>query len=331
MRRGDRPACAVPIDTAKQRKTLLTAPSAKFASTSRPVVAPSSGSTPAALPFAFEERPPPITDKEFDFIRRLAMTHAGIALADYKRNMVYRRVTKRLRALNLDRVADYCHLLADPSNAAEIAELINALTTNKTSFFREGHHFEHFAQVALPKIVDRAALDHNRRLRVWSAGCSSGQEPYSLGMTLLDNAQKIPGWDVRILATDIDTDILAKAQAGVYARDDMKSVSPAFMRAFVESGAGEPEHHRISDRVRAHVVFKQLNLHEPWPMRGPFDAIFCRNVVIYFDKPTQCALFNRFADILRDGSFLYLGHSESLYKVSDRFRPIGQSIYQKTK
>ena len=316
---------------AQQRNTHLTVSSVKPAPTHRVAAGSSPGAASAALAFGYEERPPPITDKEFDFIRQLAMTHAGISLADYKRNMVYRRVTKRLRALDLVHVADYCRLLADPANAAEIEELINALTTNKTSFFREGHHFEHFAKVALPKIMERAALDHNRRLRVWSAGCSSGQEPYSLAMTLLDNAQKIAGWDVRILATDIDTDILAKAQVGVYARDDMTTVSPALMRAFVDTVAGDPEHCRISDRVRAHVVFKPLNLHEPWPMRGPFDSIFCRNVVIYFDKPTQCALFDRFADILRDGGYLYLGHSESLYKVSDRFRPMGQSIYQKTK
>ena len=331
MRRSDRFAFPVQIDTAQSRSTHLTVPSVKSAPANRVAVASSPSSAPASFPFGLEERAPPITDKEFDFIRRLAMTHAGISLADYKRNMVYRRVTKRLRALGLVRVADYCHLLADPANAAEIEELINALTTNKTSFFREAHHFEHFAQVALPNIMDRAALDHNRRLRVWSAGCSSGQEPYSLGMTMLDNAQKIAGWDVRILATDIDTDVLAKAQAGVYAKEDMTTVPPALMRAFVENIAGDPEHHRISDRVRAHVVFRQLNLHEAWPMRGPFDAIFCRNVVIYFDKPTQCALFTRFADILRDGGYLYLGHSESLYKVSDRFRPMGQSIYQKTK
>lgn len=316
---------------AQQRNTHLTDPSVKPAPTHRVAAGSSVGAASAALAFGYEQRPPPITDKEFGFIRQLAMTHAGISLADYKRNMVYRRVTKRLRALDLVHVADYCRLLADPANAAEIEELINALTTNKTSFFREGHHFEHFAKVALPKIMERAALDHNRRLRVWSAGCSSGQEPYSLAMTLLDNAQKITGWDVRILATDIDTDILAKAQAGVYARDDMTTVPPALMRAFVDNVAGDPEHCRISDRVRAHVVFKPLNLHEPWPMRGPFDSIFCRNVVIYFDKPTQCALFDRFADILRDGGYLYLGHSESLYKVSDRFRPMGQSIYQKTK
>lgn len=280
---------------------------------------------------AWEERPPPISDREFDFIRALAMTHAGIALADYKRNMVYRRVTKRLRALDIAHVGDYCDLLADPANAAEIGELINALTTNKTSFFRENHHFEHFAQTALPRIVARAEVDRNRRLRVWSAGCSSGQEPYSLAMTLLDTAPKLVGWDIRILATDIDTDILAKAQAGIYPSDDLRFVSPAFVRNFVEPVSGDREHARVGDKVRDLIVFKHLNLHEAWPMRGPFDAIFCRNVVIYFDKPTQCVLFNRFADMLRDGSFLYLGHSESLYKVSDRFRPIGQSIYQKTK
>ena len=280
---------------------------------------------------AWEERPPPISDQEFDFIRALAMKHAGIALADYKRNMVYRRVIKRLRALDIAHVGDYCDLLADPANAAEIGELINALTTNKTSFFRENHHFEHFAQTALPRIVARAEVDRNRRLRVWSAGCSSGQEPYSLAMTLLDTAPKLVGWDIRILATDIDTDILAKAQAGIYPSDDLRSVSPAFVRNFVEPVSGDREHARVGDKVRDLIVFKHLNLHEAWPMRGPFDAIFCRNVVIYFDKPTQCVLFNRFADMLRDGSFLYLGHSESLYKVSDRFRPIGQSIYQKTK
>src|SRR5262245_48843875 len=280
-------------------------------------------------PVPVTEIDPPIGDEEFNLIRRLAMEHAGIALADYKRNMVYRRVSKRLRVLGLQDVSEYCALLSDPASTGEIQGLINALTTNKTEFFRESHHFEHLATTALPRILRSLNQSRRRRLRLWSAGCSSGQEPYSMAMTLCDSVPDLAQWDARILATDIDTEIISKARPGIYGSEDLSSIPPPYRRKFVEPVAGEDGKFRICESVRSRVAFMPLNLHEHWPMHGPFDAIFCRNVVIYFDKPTQCRLFDRFAGILQAGGYLYVGHSESLYKVSERFCPVGQSIYQK--
>ncbi len=271
----------------------------------------------------------PLSVGEFNFIRHLAMTHAGIALADYKRNMVYRRVSKRLKALGLQTVAEYCSLLADPTNTSEVQDLINALTTNKTDFFRESHHFDHLAKIAMPKILARLNHAHSRRLRIWSAGCSSGQEPYSIAMTLRDCVPDLAQWDARILATDIDTDILDRASKGVYGGSEISSIPDDLRRKHVASVIGSKGQYRISEDIRSRIAFRPLNLHNIWPMNGMFDVIFCRNVVIYFDKPTQCRLFDRFADIMSTDGYLYVGHSESLYKVSDRFRSIGQSIYQK--
>src|SRR5262245_2684579 len=182
-------------------------------------------------PVPVAEMDPPIGDEEFNLIRRLAMTHAGISLADYKRNMVYRRVSKRLRALGLQDVAAYCAMLTDPACAGEIQGLINALTTNKTEFFRESHHFDHLAATALPRVLK--SLGHSRRLRLWSAGCSSGHEPYSMAMVLCENVSDLASWDARILATDIDTEIIAKARSGVYLTDDMGSIPLAYRRKFL--------------------------------------------------------------------------------------------------
>lgn len=266
---------------------------------------------------------------EFNFIRHLAMVHAGIALADYKRNMVYRRVSKRLKALGLQSVSEYCAILADPNNASEVQGLINALTTNKTDFFREGHHFEHMAKVALPSTLAALNQARSRRLRIWSAGCSSGQEPYSIAMTLRECMPDLAQWDARIMATDIDTDIIDRASKGIYGIDEVNSIPAEMRRKYVSSMIGSKGQYRISEDIQSKISFRPLNLHDVWPMRGMFDIIFCRNVVIYFDKPTQCRLFDRFANIMNANAYLYVGHSESLYKVSDRFRSIGQSIYQK--
>ena len=272
---------------------------------------------------------PPISEKEFDHIRSLAMAHAGIAIADYKRSMVYRRVSKRLRALGMATVGQYCSFLNSDAGPGEIQSLVNALTTNKTEFFRERHHFDHLTSTALPALLHRLERNGSHRLRLWSAGCSSGQEPYSLAMTLIGSVQNLQRWDARILATDIDTDILAKAHGGLFSADEIEMIPEALRRKFLVKCSGERTQFRIHETARSLISFLPLNLHESWPMRGPFDIIFCRNVVIYFDKPTQCRLFDRFADILEPDGYLYVGHSESLYKVSERFRSIGQSVYQK--
>ena len=283
----------------------------------------------ASLPEAWEDVQSLLSDQQFDFIRKLAMDRAGIHLADYKRNMVYRRISRRFRALGFSTTDEYCALLTSQDGPDEIQGLVNALTTNKTEFFRESHHFDHLASTAVPESLRFLEHSRSRRLRIWSAGCSSGQEPYSLAMTLLHNVANIHHWDVRILATDIDTDVLAKASQGLVTADEIDLIPPLYRRKFIARAAGTTGQFRIADSIRDVVSFKPLNLHDSWPMQGPFDAIFCRNVVIYFDKATQCRLFDRFANILRTDSYIYLGHSESLYRVTNRFRSIGQSIHQK--
>jgi chemotaxis protein methyltransferase CheR len=271
----------------------------------------------------------PLTMAQFAVFKQMAMRHAGIMLPDYKRNMVYRRLGKRLAALGLSDFDDYVPVLTGPDNGSEIQNFINALTTNKTEFFRESHHFEHLRAVGLQDWRMRSSVTGNPRLRLWSAGCSSGQEPYSIAMTLLDILPDAPRRDIRILATDIDTEMTERGRAAVYPMDEIELLSAAHRQKYVEYPAQDRDVARFSKDVRSLINFNALNLHDVWPMKGHFDIIFCRNVIIYFDKPTQARLFDRFASQMVDGGYLYIGHSETLYKVCDRFEPVGQSIYRK--
>jgi len=273
----------------------------------------------------------PICEEDFDLIREIARAHAGIVIADFKRNMVFRRVSKRLRELRLSTVSEYCAILVGPHGDREIEPLINALTTNKTDFHRETHHFDHMENIALPRLRAQANVAGQRRLRIWSAGCSSGEEPYSIAMTLADSIRDLNHWDARILATDIDTETLKKGAAGIYDIRDSKSIPAAMRSKYVRTMRADKTRCSMSQMLRTLVTFKPLNLLDPWPMKGPFDIVFCRNVVIYFSKDTQRELFDRFADLIRIGGFLYIGHSESLYRVSNRFKIAGQSIYQRVR
>ena len=273
-----------------------------------------------------ESREFPFSDAEFAFIRELVEQHAAIKLPDTKRQMVYGRLVRRLRELRLGSFAEYVALLRDDAGGPEFVNLINAVTTNLTSFFREKHHFDVLREKVIPEFVTRNSA--KRSLRIWSAGCSTGEEPYSIAMTVLDCLPA--GWDLKILATDIDTKVLATASAGVYGEDRIRSLPDTLKRRGFLRGRGES-----SDKVRVRpefqqpISFKQLNLMEAWPMRGQFDFIFCRNVVIYFDKPTQQRLFDRFADQLVYGGYVFLGHSETMHNLTTRVRLLGQTVYQK--
>ncbi len=266
-----------------------------------------------------------LPDEHFNYFRLLAMTHAGISLPDYKRNMVCRRVCKRLVTLQLDSFDQYILYLKGDNGQAEIEHFINALTTNKTEFFREAHHFRHFTKTVLAPARARLGKDPGFRLRVWSAGCSSGQEPYSIAMTIADQIPDFARHDIRILASDIDTEMTGLGRQAIYASEELEHVPERFLEA-VEGRVGVS---RIVAPLRDLIRFNPLNLNGAWPMKGLFDAVFCRNVIIYFDKPTQVSLFERFAQVLVPGGQLYIGHSESLYKVSTRFEPVGQSVYRK--
>jgi chemotaxis protein methyltransferase CheR len=267
------------------------------------------------------------TNADFAFIAATIGERTGITLGSHKRDLVYGRLARRLRALDLENFRQYCELLKGPEGGAEIGLLVNAITTNMTSFFRESHHFDHLRDFLVARMAERSGGSRSR-LRVWSAGCSSGEEPYSIAMTLREACNdRLPGWDAKILATDIDTNVLATAEQGVYPADRVTPVPLAYRSRYIAPGADRT--FAVADSLRQLISFKPLNLLEEWPMTGPFDVIFCRNVVIYFDKPTQRLLFDRFADMLGPGGLLYVGHSESLFRVCDRFAAAGRTVYRK--
>mgnify|MGYP001013569799 FL=1 len=227
------------------------------------------------------------------------------------------------------RFDDYCRLLeTGGEDNPELGEFVNALTTNLTSFFREQHHFEFLGRELLPALMRERSLSA-RRIRIWSAGCSTGEEPYSIAMVVRETLPSV-GWDAKILATDLDSNVLATAQRGVYDEARIKDLPEARARRWFQKGRGTQSGQvRVAPDLQDMIVFRRLNLMLDWPMSGPFDVIFCRNVVIYFDKPTQRTLFERFADLLTERGHLFVGHSESLFKVTDRFAPLGKTIYRR--
>lgn len=274
--------------------------------------------------------------KEFAFdasdhaaIATLVYEQAGILLPPAKAQLVYGRLARRVRARGLATFAEYIRLLQE--DGAELAQAVDALTTNHTSFFREQHHFDHFVGEYWPAL--NARLASGGRVRLWSAACSSGEEPYTLLMALLGTernaARDLARRDFRLLATDLSREILATAKAGRYAKDSANGI-PAALKASWFDRVGDDA--LIRDEIRSLVEFRQLNLLGDWPMRQKFDAIFCRNVMIYFDEPTKARLQSRLADQLADQGFLYIGHSERLSAgVADRFACVGRTIYQKVK
>jgi chemotaxis protein methyltransferase CheR len=261
------------------------------------------------------------SDADFRNLVQLARDYAGIALADNKRNLVYTRVSRRLRALGLSTFRDYREYLA--SHQDELESFINAISTNLTKFFRESHHFDHFrSNVVVPFGAKRG------RFRVWSAGCSTGEEPYTIATVIRREIANPSACDLRILATDIDTDVLAKAARGEYPLRGMEDV-PREYRDFFQRGSRDAETVFASEDLRSMITFRRLNLIAPWPFSGKFDAIFCRNVMIYFDAETKTDLITRFIEALHPGGWLYIGHSESLLGSHPNLQLVGRTIYRR--
>lgn len=274
------------------------------------------------------EREFEFTTADFETIQKLLYAHAGISLDDGKSDLAYGRLARRLRILRIDSFSDYLHYINSISGEDETMHFINALTTNLTAFYREPHHFEFLADTALPEILHRHKND--RRVRLWSAGCSTGEEPYSIAMTLSESPLAKAPWDTRVLATDLDSNVVATARAGQYSAQRIAGLSKTHANKWFHCLRGGDDV-QVNEELQSLITFKQLNLMNEWPMSGPFDMIFCRNVVIYFDKPTQKRLFDRYANMLVDDGYLFLGHSETMHKLSDRFDLVGKTIYRKVK
>ena len=251
-----------------------------------------------------------MSDAMFDCIARIARDQAGLTLPRTKKTMVQSRVVRRLRALQLASFDAYRDLVCGPDGSGEVRHLVSALTTNVSNFFRENHHFDLLRQTVLPPLLSRAA--RGDRVRIWSAGCSNGQEPFSIAMVLAELDSAVATRDVRILATDIDAEVLDFAGQASYPDAMLEGVPPGHLARYFQPVAGDPTCHQLTEPLRRLVSFRLLNLHQPWPMRGNFDLIFCRNVLIYFDIAAQARLLSRFHDILTPDGWLMLGHSERL-------------------
>jgi chemotaxis protein methyltransferase CheR len=276
------------------------------------------------------EREFEFSDADFRSLVQLAHAHTGIALADSKRNLVYGRLSRRLRALGMSSFRDYREYLQSADGEVEIEGFINSISTNLTKLFRESHHFDHLRTNVAASFARSASAKAASRLRIWSAGCSTGEEPYTIAMVLRRELPTIARHDVRILATDIDTEVLSKAAQGEYPATALQEV-PAAYRDLLQPINGDPRGTLVvmDEELKALISFKHLNLMKQWPFKGLFDAIFCRNVMIYFDGPTKAELIERFVSHLKPGGWLYIGHSESLLGTHQHLQLVGRTIYRR--
>ena len=270
----------------------------------------------------------PLTRRDLSEIAAMIYADAGIYLNDSKASLVYSRLSKHIRNLGLRGFREYCTLVASVEGAPARREMLSHLTTNFTRFFRENHHFEHLRDEVLPGLIQRAR--NGGRVRIWLAACSDGQEPYSIALTVLGLLPNAADYDFRILATDIDPKILAAARAGAYDEGALETVSPAMRKQwFREVDVGGRRKFQVDDRVKKLITFNELNLMAQWPFKGGFDIIFCRNVVIYFDEPTQVKIWSRFSQLLPEGGHLYIGHSERVSgEAKNTFDNIGITTYK---
>ncbi|MBU1707843.1 protein-glutamate O-methyltransferase [bacterium] len=271
-----------------------------------------------------------IRDRDFNALCSLVHEVAGIKLTEAKSELVRARLSKRMRFLNIYDLGDYLRYVEEDQTQDELITMLDSLSTNLTSFFREKTHFDFVKDTILPGIVERASKGGDASVRVWSAGCSTGEEPYTLALCLLEHLPNPNRFDPRILASDISTRVLEIAQNGIYHEDRVRAIPSVLLhRYFVKVGEKGRKFYGITDEVKRLVRYRRLNLMEKWPMKRQFDFIFCRNTMIYFDKPTQNRLVNRFYEQLKSGGYLILGHSESLTGTTHQFQYIKPTIYRK--
>ena len=267
-----------------------------------------------------------LANGEFNEIRTLVKTLSGIHIRDEKKELVKARLSKRLRKLEMTGFREYLNYLRHDKDGGEVFAMLDAITTNQTQFFRETSMWRYLAKTVLPRVAET----RSGRLRIWSAGCSSGEEPYGIAITVCESRARADLRNAKILATDISTQSLVRAREGLYQPSNLEGVPPKLRNRYfrrVETASGRA--YRVTEEVRRLVHFGWHNLMAEWPMHGPFDVIFCCNVMIYFDKPTQQKLVNRFYELLAAGGTLFIGHSESLAGVTHRFRYVQPTIYER--
>jgi len=270
-----------------------------------------------------------LSTEDFRRLSRLVHSESGIRLTEAKQSLVVSRLSRRLRSLGLANFGQYCALVEGAGGTEERGRMISSLTTNVTRFFREDHHFTQLRESVLPALIARART--GGRVRLWSAGCSTGEEPYSLGFTILDLCPEAERLDLRILASDIDPQVLETARTGRYSVQAGASVPPSLRSRFLRPAQSSGKQLEVAPAPRALISFRELNLLSQWPFRGRFDVIFCRNVVIYFDTSTQDTLWQRFAGALAPGGHLFIGHSERLSSAAGSlFRTAGVTSYTRT-
>lgn len=263
-----------------------------------------------------------LSASHFEQVRRIVYEKCGINLTPGKEELVKSRLVKRLQALDLHNFDEYLQFVKQDLSGKELAQMLDVLTTNKTYFYRESAHFEYLCQEILPNW-------RQQKLRIWSAGCSSGEEPYTVGALLREHLKGIDRHDVRILATDLSMRVLERAKNANYAAENFNEMPPALLQKHFTLISQNPRTYRVNENVRKLVTFARLNLLSDWPMRGPFDVIFCRNVMIYFDLPTRERLVNRYWKLLAPGGYLFIGHSESLNGINHQYHYIQPAAYMK--
>ncbi len=267
-----------------------------------------------------------LSENDFRLVVELIRREAGIVVREHKQAMVRGRLVRRARELGLPSISAYCDLLKGPELERELPSLLNALTTNHTAFYREEHHFKHLEEVALPALI--GSPPRNDRLRIWCAAASTGEEPYTIAATLAAYFGGRVHSDALILATDIDTDVLAAAERGLYQADAVAKLDETRLRRLGVTPAGDGRV-SVSADLKAMLRFRQLNILHDWPFSGPFQAIFCRNMLIYFDQPTKARVVDRMVAMLAPGGFLYLGHSEALPGAVQGLQLSGRTVYRR--
>lgn len=270
-----------------------------------------------------------MTDAEFKKISGLVYDRCGIHLSDGKKELVKARLGKRIRNGHFHSFRDYYEYVVQDETGQELVHMLDSISTNFTSFFREEKHFDYLQRDLLPALTSGKK---EKKIRFWSAGCSSGEEVYSIVITLLENLENPPAWDLKVLASDLSSKVLTTAESGIYAREKIRSIPPDLVKKYFLRGEDQwQDYVKVKDVLKRYASFRRLNFMEPFSFPEPFDCIFCRNVMIYFDKRTQASLVNRFHENLTKGGVLLIGHSESLAGIQHPFRYVKPAIYQKEK